>query len=189
MSEEKTLILVAGIPGAGKTKFANYLSEKLQITLICKDRLKEIIWDRVYYGVNEGAETDVYPRLAYDLSYHFCEMLMKASQPIIFESNFRKPADDILTTLTQKYGYKTINVLFGGDCEIIHRRFVERGKTSERHPGLAVNNIYDDFAVFQKSVQSCADFRYGDIVIDVDATDLSKLNYNDLTDKILQNIN
>ena len=186
MQRGKVLILVAGIPGAGKTRFANYLSEKLQIALICKDKLKEIIWDQVQYDTTERENTLVYGRLAYDLSFHFCETLMKASQPIVFESNFTKPADDILQPMVQKYDYKVINVLFSGDYEMIYRRFAEREKTSERHPGLVASTGYvDDFQSFKNATQNCKNFRYGDIVIDVDATDFSKLSYDDLTEEIL----
>ena len=45
---KKTLILVAGMPGTGKTTFANYLSEKLKITAIYVDKVKELIWDKTY---------------------------------------------------------------------------------------------------------------------------------------------
>ena len=185
---KKILILVAGIPGAGKTRFANYLSEKLQVALVCKDKLKEIIWDQIRYDTAERENSLVYGKLAYDLSFHFCETLMKAGHPIVFESNFVKPADDTLRQLAKTYGYKVINVLFGGDCEIIFRRFVERDKTSERHPGLVSKYYVADFQAFKNGTQNCANFRYGDIVIDVDATDFSKLSYDDLTEEILSYI-
>jgi len=184
---KKTLILVAGMPGAGKTSFADYLSDKLQFSLICKDTLKEIIWDRVRYDTNERDESLVYGKLAYDLSFQFCKMLMKISQPIIFESNFVKPADEILQVLVQKFGYKVINVLFSGDPEVIHKRFVERDKTNERHPGL-VSYVHHDFEVFNKAAQICSNFSYGDFIIDVDATDFSKLSYENLMREILSYI-
>ena len=87
--------------------------------------------------------------------------------------------------MVKKYDYKVINVLFSGDWEVIHRRFVKRDITSERHPGLVSNGFFDDFKVFEKAAKSCESFRYGNVVIDVDATDFSKLSYDDLIDKIL----
>lgn len=50
---DKVLIIVAGMPGTGKTIFANYLSDKLQKTLICKDKLKEVVWDKLHYDTAE----------------------------------------------------------------------------------------------------------------------------------------
>lgn len=182
---EKVLILIAGMPGVGKTRFANYLSEKLQIALICKDKLKEIIWDKVHYDTSIRTESKIYAGLAYDLSFYFCEMLMGTSQPVIFESNFTKLGGDIFQPMVQKYGYKVINVLFDGDSQVIHKRFVERDKTSERHPGLVSNGFFDDFEVFEKAAQACGDFKYGDVIINVDATDFSKISYDDLVEKVL----
>lgn len=182
---EKVLILIAGMPGAGKTKFAQYLSEKLGITLICKDKLKEIIWDRVHYDTNTRDESQIYARLAYDLSFHFCEMLMSANQTFIFESNFVDPAGNSFRPMVEKYGYKVINVLFDGDIEAIHKRFMERDVTSERHPGLASNGFFNDIEVFRNAARACRSFKYGDVLLTVDATDFSKVSYENLVEKII----
>jgi Predicted nucleotide kinase len=181
---EKVLILISGMPGVGKTRFANYLSKKLQIALICKDKLKEIIWDKVHYDTGIRSESKIYAGLSYDLSFYFCEMLMGTSQPVIFESNFTKPGGDIFQPMVQKYGYKVINVLFDGDSKVIHKRFVERDKTSERHPGLVSNGFFDDYEVFKKAAKACGDFKYGDVIINVDATDFSQISYDDLVEMI-----
>ena len=173
------------MPGVGKTTFANYLSEQLQLVLICKDYLKELLWDRVRYDTRERNNSLIYGGLAYDLSFHFCEMLMKTNQSIIFESNFVKSTEDVLQVMVKKYDYKVINILFSGIHEVIHKRFVERDKTSERHLGLVSNGFFDDFEVYKKAARNCDNFRYGDVIIDVDATDFSKLSYNDLMEKIL----
>jgi len=182
---EKVLILIAGMPGVGKTRFAEYLSGKLGVALICKDKVKEIIWDKVHYDTNARTESKIYARLAYDLSFHFCEMLMRGNQTFIFESNFVDPAGDTFHPMVEKYGYKVINVLFYGDVEVIHKRFVERDITSERHPGLASNGYFNDVEVFKKAAKACSNFKYGDVLITVDATDFSKVSYEDLVDEIV----
>lgn len=184
---EKVLILIAGMPGVGKTRFANYLSEKLQIALIGKDKLKEIIWDKLHFDPSIQSESKKYAALAYDLSFYFCEMLMRTSQPIIFESNFIKLSGDIFQPMVQKYGYKVINVRFDGDPEVICKRFVEREKSSERHPGLAMYGSFDNVELFKEASQIHRNFQYGDIIIDVDVTDFSKISYDDLVEKILSN--
>ena len=184
---EKVLILIAGMPGVGKTRFANYLSEKLQIALISKDKLKEIIWDKVHFDPRIRTESRFYAGLAYDLSFYFCEMLMGTSQPVIFESNFNKLSGDKFQPMVQKYGYKVINVLFEGDPEAIRKRFVEREKSGERHPGLVMYGSFDDIEKFKEAAQIHGNFKYGDVIINVDATDFSKISYDDLVEKILSN--
>lgn len=178
---EKVLIIVTGMPGTGKTRFANYLSDKLQISLICKDKLKEIIWDKLHY---DASETQKYGGLAYDLSFHFCEMLMKSGQAIIFESNFNT-CPDILKSMVNKYGYKVITILFDGNAHVIHKRFVERDSTEERHPGLVSDGRFNNFEFFMKATQACRDFDYGDLKLTVDTTDFSKVYYDDIIAKIM----
>lgn len=48
------------MPATGKTTFANYLSDKMGIPLVCKDKLKEIIWDKIHYDTNIRTESQKY---------------------------------------------------------------------------------------------------------------------------------
>ena len=179
---EKVQIIIAEMPGTGKTRFANYLSDKLQISLICKDKLKEIIWNKLQY---DASETRKYGGIAYDLSFHFCEMLMKSGQTIIFESNFSNTCPDILKEMVNKYEYKVVTILFDGNVEVIHKRFVERDTTEERHAGLVSNGRFSNFEFFMKETQPCRDFDYGDLKLTVDTTDFSKVFYDDIITKII----
>ena len=115
----------------------------------------------------------------------FCEMLMKSRQMIIFESNFGNICPDILKTMVNKYGYKVITILFDGDVQVIHKRFVERDITEERHSGLVSNGRFNDFEFFKKVTQPCRYFDYGDCIITVDTTDFSKVSYDDIVAKII----
>lgn len=40
-------ILVTGIPAAGKSTIANFIAEKLNIPMMSKDGIKEILFDEV----------------------------------------------------------------------------------------------------------------------------------------------
>lgn len=44
------------MPASGKTTFANYLAEKLQLPLLCKDSLKELLWDKIQYDTTVRSE-------------------------------------------------------------------------------------------------------------------------------------
>lgn len=63
--------------------------------------------------------------------------------------------------MVNTYGYKVITVLFDGDVEVIHKRFVERDVTEERHPGLVANGRFNDFEFFKKSTEPCRNFKIG----------------------------
>jgi len=76
-------------------------------------------------------------------------------------------------------------VLFDGDVEVIHQRFLARDTTAERHQGLVSINYYGDFEFFKKATKSCRDFDYGDIRIIVDSTDFSKVSYDEIIAQVL----
>lgn len=114
---------------------------------------------------------------------------MKTEQPIIFESNFYNPCPELLVNMVEKYKYKVITVLFDGNIDIIHKRFLSRDVSSERHPGLVSNNYFSDFEFFKKETQACRNFNFGDIKIIVDTSDFSKISYENITNKIINSIN
>lgn len=180
------LILVAGMPGSGKTSFAGFLADKLKIVFICKDRMKEILWETLQYDTNVRSESKKYGALAYAFSFHFCESIMKTGQSIVFESNFTQPRPEILHEMVKRYGYKVVTVLFGGDNKVIHRRFLKRDSTPDRHPGLVSNNYFSDYTVFTEATKPCRDFNYGDAVLKVDTTNFGAVSYEQITADILQ---
>lgn len=181
---DKILILIAGMPGTGKTRLAEDLAGRLRFPLICKDRLKEILWNRLQYDTMIRTESKKYGGLAYDLSFHFCEMLMKTDRPMIFESNFAEPCPEILQRMVKQYAYRVITVLLDGDIETIHRRFLKRDTTRERHPGLVSNNYYSDFERFKNGTKPCRDFSFGDVKITVDTTDFTTVSYEEILQEI-----
>ena len=47
-------ILVTGIPAAGKSTIAKYISESLDLTIISKDEIKELLFDDAHYPKDVG---------------------------------------------------------------------------------------------------------------------------------------
>ena len=139
----KLLIIIAGMPASGKTTFANYLSNTLGLPLVCKDRLKEILWERIKYNGSIQAESQMYGGVAYDLSFHSCQELMKSTAAILFDTNLGATCPPTLKKLVEQYSYKVITVLFDGDVNVIHHRFTERDRTEKRHPGLVSGTRFD----------------------------------------------
>jgi uridine kinase len=48
-----TVILITGHPSAGKTTLARYLSKRLVLPTICKDDIKEILYDTLGWSTLE----------------------------------------------------------------------------------------------------------------------------------------
>lgn len=189
------LILVAGIPASGKTTFAKYLSENLQIPMVSKDEIKELLFDDV--GFHSRAEKVALGTGSLDIMYYFAESLMKVNKPFILENNFEDVSKPKLIELLEKYKYKCITILFYGDLQIIYKRFLEREKSSSRHKGHIVNTEYPiksdnfvlpapiDYDTFKNNLyeRGIISFSAGD-VIKADTTDFSKVSYSEILKQV-----
>lgn len=182
-------ILVAGIPASGKTTFAKQLSKDLNIPVVSKDELKEILFDTV--GFHSRKEKVALGVGSLDSLYYFAESLMKVGLPLILENNFENTSKADLQKLIEGYKYQVITVLFDGNMEVIYNRFVERDISPSRHRGHVVNTEYPEILsnpepiipmgleAFEKKFteRGMRDFVIGDHLIKVDCTDYDKLDY------------
>ncbi len=171
----KLIVLVAGVPAAGKTYFANVLSRETKLPLICKDKIKEVMWESIKWDNTVRTESRKYGNVAYDLSLLFTENLMKSGNSLIFESNFHPTYVDVLKPLIEKYDYKVVTILLDGDLKILHKRFLDRDKSAERHEGL-VSNYFQDYKTFEECVASLREFSIGEKLI-IDTTILNEIDY------------
>ena len=75
------LILIAGLPGTGKTSFAQYLSAKMKIPMVSKDIVKEHLFDTI--GFRNRKEKVILGVAAMDIIYHAADLHLKIGLPII----------------------------------------------------------------------------------------------------------
>lgn len=179
---ENTMILVTGMSGAGKSTFATYLSEKLHIPLVCYDHIKGKEWDLMQNESNKDILISSYGKISYGFFWFFIEEIMKSGSPLIVEYFFHPMQEPTLTSLINKYNYKTIMVHFDADIEVAYKRCLLRDNSPERHPGLSFKDI--DFEMFKKVVQPNRDFRFGEHIINVNTNDFNNVSYEDITKQI-----
>ena len=188
------LILIAGLPATGKSRFASYLQQRLNIPLLCKDSIKEILFDTI--GFQSHDEKTKLNHAALESLYYAARQILAAGSSVILENNFEWYA---LPGLEQMIAaYEPITIFFGGDERVIYRRYVERNADPTRHRGHVLSTCYpekDNIGVipepislqeFQESFRKrgMSVFRIGEKRIDVDTTDFSKVDY----DAILQRL-
>ena len=73
------LIVVTGRPGAGKTTLARWLAQELQIPLISKDSIREVLFERL--GWNDRAWAQLLGRATVDLMSYFAQMQLEGVFP------------------------------------------------------------------------------------------------------------
>jgi predicted kinase len=189
-------ILVTGIPAAGKSTIAKLLSEKLDIPMISKDSIKELLFDEV--GFTSRAEKVKLGVAGADIMYYVAEQLMSHNLPFILENNFENTSRDGLNKILQKYSYKTITVTLTGDYRTVYERFVNRNNCADRHRGHVVNDCYPEkepcrfiqpisYESYEEAIISRgmdAYFGNGPHIV-VDTTDFAKVDKAEIVNQIL----
>lgn len=184
------LILVAGVPASGKSRFAAYASEKLGYILLVKDELKERLFDTVGFDSHEGKR-----RLdagATACMFYSAGRILGGGQSVILDNNFLARDRPAALALADQYGCQVVTVRFGGDVRVLFERYEQRDKDPSRHRGHAVSCRYPEvpgmerqeaaaretLAGFERKYRErgAFDFSVGDVVA-VDTTDFAAVSH------------
>ncbi len=182
--EKKYIIIITGELAAGKTSYGKKISEVLKIPFFSKDLIKEVLFDSFSDKNLDYEAKRKIGASSYAVFYYILEEQMKVGLPLIAESNFVKESVPIIKDLLNKYDYKSITIRFEGDLQILHKRFLEREYSSERHIGLVSNGVFDNFENFEKTAIKSKEFRINNNEILVDTTDFSKVDFDGIIEDI-----
>ncbi len=188
-------ILVTGIPAAGKSTMAEVMSEKLELPVISKDTIKELLFDNV--GFQSRAEKVKLGIASMEIMYYVAARLMKAGQPFILENNFEYSSEQGIKNLIEEYQYSVLTITLTGDYKVIYQRFLKRESNPDRHRGHVVNDCYPETKEHQLKTLKANPISYENFVcgietrgfdafcadgrqIKVDTTDFSKIHMEEL---------
>lgn len=124
------LILVTGPPGAGKTTVARPLAAALALPLVCKDDLKEILFERL--GWSDRSWSRRVSDAAYELMFHVAEAELSAGRSLMLEANFRPEAAGRVRRLPPR---RVLQVHCSADRATLVERLTARAAHRLRHPG------------------------------------------------------
>lgn len=190
-------ILVAGMPASGKSTIAGRISKSLGIPMLSKDAIKEVLFDDL--GFHSRAEKVQLGVAAMHILYYAAAQLMKAGNPFVLENNFEDASIPGILELLEAYHYTAVTVRLTGDPEVIYRRFAARDLSDTRHRGHVVNDCYPEPPgaprenPTRKSYEQFLDdiatrgytrFQANGPVLEVDVTDLSRLDESQLMENI-----
>ncbi len=127
------LLVVAGPPASGKTTRARLLASALRWPLMCKDTIKEVLFEQLGTPDRAGSQ-----RLGYACIfalYALARNILQAGVPVILESTFTHPdTPGELQALIDQTGARLTVVYCYAAPEVLCRRFNARS-LSDRHPG------------------------------------------------------
>lgn len=135
-------ILMSGLPASGKTTVAEYISKKMNLSVISKDDIKEILFDTIGFTSRENKlKLGI---ASSGIMNYIVEKMMQNNLPFIVDNNFENTGASEIKNLVKKYNYDAVTVLVDGDIDIIYGRFIERDKSPDRHRGHVVNTMYPE---------------------------------------------
>lgn len=128
----KKLLLITGDLATGKSRFAGILSQRYGVTVMYKDRIKEVLGDTI--GFKDREENLRLSAATMELmTYGFSELAM-LGKDVILEANFKEREMAKLQEIAGNAGYEVLTLVLRADMEIIYGRFVNRIENENRHP-------------------------------------------------------
>lgn len=116
------LIIITGLPGTGKTTLAKKLAKKFNLPLLCRDEIKEMLFDNLGWKDREWSKK--IGKSSYAIFYFFIKFLLKINASFIIETNFDpKFANIKFNELTKKYNFSSLQIRCTTDKKILFERF------------------------------------------------------------------
>ena len=180
--KKNLLIIITGLQCSGKTTLGKKISKELDLPFICKDDIKEILFDDL--GWKDKAWSIKLGSASYDLLYYITEQLLKVNKSLIIETNFYpKLAKKRLSILQKKYNFTPFQIRCFAEGEVLFNRFKKRSESKLRHPGHIDGGRLEEWKpVLLKEKIDMIDI--GGEFLDIDTSDFDKIDYNKLINAI-----
>lgn len=178
----KKIIVITGCLASGKSFLYEMIKNQFNIIGISKDELKIEIGDKIEESIEEWHALG---NMAFEQLMNELERYMQRGEDLVVEGAFSntttkgKENEQIkINEIVKKYGYSLLAFNIVGDLEILYKRFVEREKDIDRNPILHINTEkygYRLYYLFNEKLRVCL---FDNHVIEIDATDFSKVDYS-----------
>ena len=125
------LVIVTGVPAAGKTTLGRRLAPELSLVRLCKDEIREAIG--AWLPPKTHAESKPLGGAAYAVCVRLAEESLASGVGVLIEAAFsRGAAEPMLAPLVARS--RAVQIHLHSSLELSNRRFRERYARGERHP-------------------------------------------------------
>lgn len=176
-----TIVIFTGLPGTGKTTLSRKIAHMLDLPLIAKDDIKEIMYDDI--GWSDKAFSAKLARATFGIMEYVTEQHLKNGLSLMLESNYSpKLANDKFRAWQKRYDCAIIQVVCQTDTDVLAHRYFERQHT-DRHPGHNDSGTVESYkANFKQRIENGEDqpLDVDGAVRIVDTTDFGTTDIEDI---------
>ena len=176
----KKLILITGDLATGKSRFASILSERYGMTVMYKDKIKEVLGDTV--GFKDREENLRLSVATMELMIYGFSELARLNMPLILEANFKTHELEKINAFAMANGYESLTLVLRADMDIIYKRFLNRIENENRHP--VHTSGFDGYDSLKYYIDKGREEKTFGNTIEICANDFSYQNDVDLLTKI-----
>ena len=173
----RKLLILGGVLAAGKSTYSRLIGEKFGITVVNKDNLKEILGDTIRVDTREdNLKLSV---VSFDLMSY---LVAQNHGTLVLESNFKAHELALLKAQCERLGYKVLSIVFDGDDEVLHARFIRR--LGENRHYVHKSQDFSRIEDFIKTLNTLRGLEYFGKIIKIDASSFEYQSDSSLFSKI-----
>ncbi|MCP0887037.1 AAA family ATPase [Ligilactobacillus sp. WILCCON 0076] len=191
MEPKKTLILLAGAPGTGKSYTGQIIRQAFPSLMYTPlDMFKEHIYDEI--GFDNLSQKSILDEEARQRFYQAIDLMMGYGKQILGDYPFSYKQKPYLEKIANKNNYQVITIRLEAPVEILYQRQRNRDQEEQRHLGHLMNHYHRDdvitsdveldgmptMEVFKKRMKErkYSNFSLGKL-LRIDVSDYSQINY------------
>lgn len=167
------IIIINGLPAVGKTTLARKLAKDLSLPLICKDDIKEALFDAL--GIADREWAIKLGLASVETLFRLLDVQLQMRLPgVIIENAFWPEHHNArMTGAIEQYHASALQVWCTAPLEVTYARELARCASGERHPGHA--RPPEDFAAYKTAVETRG---YGRLEIPAETFDIDLTEAN-----------
>ena len=126
MRQPPLLVVITGMPAAGKSTLAKSLRRELGLPLIVRDEIKERLYEEL--GTGDIEWSNRLGSAAFGLLFDFAAVLLQSGTAVIVEANFFRGSEPQFSALPE---HRVVQIHCAAPLDVLVSRYTDR----PRHPG------------------------------------------------------